>query len=110
MKNAYKKGDIILIKFPFTDVANFKVRPALVIRDQNDEDITVLPISTTINLKRHDLIIKNNFYKKNPLPVKSAIRIGKIGTLHGKLVIKKVSELTNEFTKQVQLALFDYLN
>ena len=110
MKNYYKKGDIVLIKFPFTHLTDIKVRPALVMRDQSDEDVTILPISTTINLQRHDIVIKNSYYKKDSLPVKSAIRIGKIGTLHKNLVIKKVCELKAEFMKQVQLSLFESLS
>jgi mRNA interferase MazF len=110
MKNAYKKGDIVLIKFPFTDLLSSKVRPALIMRDQSDDDITVLPISTTINLQPHDILIKNEAYQKNPLPVESAIRIGKIGTLHERLVIKKVSQLKAAFFAEVQQALFRYLS
>jgi len=33
---SYKKGDILLINFPFTDLANSKRRPVLLIRDENE--------------------------------------------------------------------------
>jgi mRNA interferase MazF len=32
---SYKKGDIVLIKFPFTDLSNAKKRPVLIIKDEN---------------------------------------------------------------------------
>lgn len=34
-------GDIVLLKFPFTDGRTFKRRPALIINDYNDGDIIV---------------------------------------------------------------------
>ena len=110
MKNAYKKGEIVLVKFPFTDMSDFKVRPALIMRNQDDEDVIILPISTTIKLKKHDLVIKNPHYSGKPLPVPSAIRIGKICTIQTNLIIKKISKLKVEFFRQVQFSLFHYLN
>lgn len=109
MKNAYKKGNIILIRFPFTIGTDFKVRPGLVMRDQSDEDVTLLPISTNVNKRKYDLLIKKKDYQGKPLPVASVVRVGKITTLNNKLVIKKVTELEEEFFKGVQLKLFRFL-
>ena len=105
----YKKADIILVRFPFTNAAEFKMRPALVIRDQKGDDLNVLPISTKINLDREDLIISKQDYVKTALPVESVIRISKITTIHSELVIKKVAALKPGYFKEVQMVLFRYL-
>lgn len=109
MKNAYKKGDIILIKYPFTNLIEFKVRPALVLRNQDDNDVIVIPISTAINLRKFDLVIKKNNYSKKPLPVKSAIRIGKIATIQSDLIVKKITKLKKEVFKAVINKFLNYL-
>jgi mRNA interferase MazF len=41
-------GDIVLLKFPFTDGNSFKKRPALIINDFNDGDIIVCRITSKI--------------------------------------------------------------
>ncbi|MFH0820315.1 MAG: type II toxin-antitoxin system PemK/MazF family toxin, partial [Candidatus Peregrinibacteria bacterium] len=110
MKNIYKQGDIILVNFPYTNLIEFKVRPALVMRDQDNEDVILLPISTTINLKPYDILIKEQHYDGEPLFAKSAIRISKITGAESSLIVKKVTRLKPEFFKQVQTALFRYLS
>lgn len=110
MKKLYKKGDIIFVKYPFTNFIEFKIRPALVLRDQDDDDVLMMAISTTTQLRKVDMIIQDNYYEAKPLPVKSAIRMGKIVTVETDLIVKKFSRLKEEFFKQVQRALFRYLS
>lgn len=41
-------GDIVLLKFPFTNEQTYKKRPALLINDTNDGDIIVCRITSKI--------------------------------------------------------------
>jgi mRNA interferase MazF len=50
-------GDIVLLKFPFTDRKTFKRRPALIINDFDDGDIVVCRITSQIYKTRNDIFI-----------------------------------------------------
>lgn len=50
-------GDIVLLKFPFTDSKAFKRRPALIINDFNDGDIIVCRITSQIYKTQNDVMI-----------------------------------------------------
>ena len=42
------RGDIVLVPFPFTDLSEKKVRPAIIISTKNDIDVSVAFISSVI--------------------------------------------------------------
>jgi mRNA interferase MazF len=59
MMSKFEFGDIILLKFPFTDGKKAKKRPALVINDFLDGDIIVCRITSQIYSSKQDVFIEN---------------------------------------------------
>ncbi len=57
-----KTGDIVLVPFPFTELNNIKVRPAVVISATKDkyEDLIVSAISSVIpdSISPNEIVIK----------------------------------------------------
>lgn len=79
-----KPGDVVLLKFPFTDGQSFKKRPALVLNDFDDEDIIVCRITSKIYESNFDIMIEE--WEEAGLKLPSVIRVHKIATLEKSLV------------------------
>ena len=79
-----KKGDIVLIPFPFTDLTGNKLRPALVLVS-GMADVTVAFITTQIRWKEPDDVILNPT-KQNGLKQESLVRLAKLATIDSSLV------------------------
>ena len=100
---SFVKGDIVIIPVPFTNIEGFKLRPAVVIsNDEVHETGDVLIVQITSKLKHDGLSIPvtNNDVTAN-LPVKSYIRIHKIFVLEQKLIKGKVSALKKAKYKEL---------
>ena len=103
------KGDIVLIKFPFTDLSGNKLRPAVIIFE-TELDFTVCFITTQLQwLEATDVrLISNSF---NNLKKDSLIRTSKIATLDkslatgllGKLSTNELGDLNNKLKILLQL-------
>ena len=87
-----KKGDIVLVPFPFTDLSGNKNRPALVLVN-NESDITVVFISTQIHWKEEsDILLHPN--QINGLKKESLLRLSKIATLDKYLILGRLGEIS----------------
>jgi len=78
-----KIGDIILIPFPFSELTNKKVRPAVIITETVDKykDLVVSAISSVVpsKISHREIILKPN--KINKLRAESVIKVDRIVTL-----------------------------
>jgi mRNA interferase MazF len=89
-----KKGTIILIPFPFTDLKGSKIRPAVVLC-KSELDVTICFITSELRWKtEHDVFIFPTF--KNGLKTSSLVRTSKIATIDSDLALGELGELSND--------------
>jgi mRNA interferase MazF len=92
-----KLGDIILIPFPFAELTNIKVRPAVVITETADiyKDLVVSAISSVVprQLNHREIFIEAN--NINNLRVDSIIKTDRIITLKKEDKIADLGSLSN---------------
>ena len=87
-------GEIVLLEFPYTDMEGHKQRPAVVLKDTNDNDAIFLRITSKSRAEKFEL--KINEWKQAGLLKPSVIRIHKIASLQTNLVVKKIGKLNKE--------------
>lgn len=80
-----KKGDIVLIPFPFTDLTGNKNRPAIILI-RSAENVTVCFITTQTHWQSH-FDISVNPSALNGLKKSSLMRLSKIATIDKDLII-----------------------
>ena len=91
-----KTGNIILVPFPFSELTNIKVRPAVVISTTKDkyEDVIVSAISSVIpdSISANEIIIESNSI--NNLWVNSVLKVDRIVTIKKESVIAMIGSLS----------------
>lgn len=103
-----KKGDIILVPFPFTDLSGSKLRPALVLVEGGDDVIAAF-ISTILRERfESDYFVKKS--EKNSLKKDSLIKLNKLATLSHDLIKGKIGELSADDLKEIDKKLIDLFN
>lgn len=100
-----KKGDLILIPFPFSDLTGAKNRPALILIS-NELDVTVSFITSQIKWSsNHDLILFPSLL--NGIKVKSLVRLSRMATVSKDLILGKLGELSQKELNDVDKGLID---
>jgi mRNA interferase MazF len=105
----YSKHDIVLVRYPFSDQSDSKIRPAVVISAPHvSQDIFIVPLtSKTTSLMAGEYVLAN--WKNSGLNVPSAVKRG-MYTVHETLIIKKVGKLSVPDTASLETALRDWLD
>jgi len=93
---AYKRKDVILVPFPFSDLSYSKKRPALVLVDIPDRDeLICMMLTSTLSIDSQvDIPIKA--IEKAGLPKPTVARLSRLFTLKQSLVNKRIGFMDNE--------------
>lgn len=103
-----KKGDVVLIDFPFTDLSGNKLRPALILAKDGDNVVLAFFTTTLKEVYKSDLLIIKS--DTNGLKRDSILRLNKLTTLSSTLIKGKFGNISdseiNEINKKL-IELFD---
>ncbi len=99
---SYKVGDIVLVKFPFTNLKKSKKRPVLVVKSKsNFNDIVCLQI--TSNSEQANLLkIEDSSLDSSSLALKSFIRYDKCFTINSEIVDKKIAKVNSQLLTKLK--------
>jgi mRNA interferase MazF len=108
------KGDVVLVPFPFTDLSQTKLRPAIVLYVQPEgEDITLCFISSQNldRVSRDELILdpEHPEFAQTGLKSRSKIRVSRIVTLEKQLLKRKLGSLGLQLITDIDRVLVDIL-
>ena len=100
---SYKIGDIILVKFPFTNLKKSKKRPVLIIKSENNlSDIVCFQI--TSNSEQSNLLkIDNNDLINSSLSLKSYVKYDKCFTINTEIVDKSIAKVNSNLLNKLKL-------
>ncbi len=104
----YLKFDVVLVKFPFSDLSGSKVRPAVVVNAPHiSSDIFFVPLTSKTNkLLLGEFVLAD--WKAAGLNVETSAKRG-IYTLKETLVLKRVGKLSSKDSDQLDSSLRDWL-
>ncbi len=105
-----KKGDIVLAEFPFTDLSQKKLRPALVLwASSTIDEITICFISsqnvTSLSLDEFALNASDPEFSSTGLRVSSKVRVTRIVSLEKRLILRRLGELGSQQMQQLNATL-----
>ncbi len=105
---SYSKGDVVLVRYPFSDRSDAKVRPAVTVSaPHSSQDIFVVPpTSKTDALLAGEFVM--NDWKGAGLNVVSAVKRG-LFMIHKNLIIKTVGSISDQDAGELERSLRAWL-
>ncbi len=92
--------DLLLVPFPFSDQKGKKVRPVVVISNdefnQNSEDILVVAVTSNMSKDRYTSNLTNKDLEEGKLYVDCCIKLENILKIDKEIIIRKIGKIKKE--------------
>ena len=92
----FVRGDVVILEFPFSNLAQAKRRSSLIIKVPKGGDLIVCQITGMPYEKSVEIPIKKEDFHKGSLKVDSYIRLDKIFSIEKSLIKYKAGSLKQE--------------
>jgi mRNA interferase MazF len=106
---SYSKNEVVLVRYPFSDLTSAKVRPAVIVNaPHTSHDVLVVPLtSKTTGLLAGEFVFTD--WRGAGLNVETAAKRG-IFTIQEKLVLKSIGRLRTEDAEKLEVSLREWLD
>jgi mRNA interferase MazF len=105
---SYSKNEVILVRYPFSNLSGSKVRPAVVVNDSHiSQDVIIVPLTSKVMpLMAGEFVLAD--WQVAGLNVPSAAKRG-LYTVHQSLVMKSIGRLSVIDGRSLERSLRDWL-
>lgn len=105
--------DVVLLSFPFSDLHASKVRPAIVLSNDNynrhSEDFVAVPLTSNLKFKDYAVLITNQELESGRLIVDSKAKVDKVFSVSQKLVRMKIGRVNSEVHARIKTMVYELL-
>ena len=109
-----EQKDLLLVPFPFSDQSGRKVRPVIVISNDEfnkySEDVIVIGVTSNILKEKYTISLTNNNLDEGRLFTNCSIKIENILKIDKELIIKKIGKINKETLKKIIDKLYTIIN
>lgn len=102
MEEFMKKGEVVVLPFPFSDLSAAKKRPALIVATLAGNDVICCQITSEARFDAYALVLKNSDFHDGNLPQTSMIRPNRLFTAEKSIILYKVGALREKKVKEVE--------
>ena len=102
-------GKVVLIRFPFSDLSQTKLRPAVVLADAGRNDWVLCQITSKPYEDLRSISPTNENFGEGSLRVASFARPGKLFTANSSLLLNEVGLLKPEIMEQIITSVIEIL-
>ena len=88
------KGEVVVVPFPFSDLSNYKRRPALVIAPLSGDDVILCQITTVARGDGYSVLLSDSDFKSGTLHHESNVRPNRIFTAEESIIVKSIGRIS----------------
>ena len=109
-----KQGELLLVPFPFSDQSGRKVRPVIVVSNEDfnefSEDVIVVGVTSNLSKNRYTLNLSNKDLEEGNLFDDYCIKVENMLRLDKELVVKKIGKINKNKLKQIISKIIEIVN
>ena len=103
----FKQKELVLLPYPFSDQVGSKVRPAIIVSNDNFnkrcEDCVMVPLTTLIKDEPFSLIVNQDSLESGKLLKQSRVRIDKIFTIKKSVIIMQIGKINDKTLEKIKI-------
>ena len=94
-------GQVVLVPFPFSDLSQSKLRPAIVLASAGREDWILCQVTSKPYGDARSILLNDSGFESGSLRVESYVRPGKLFTAHQTLMVSEIGRLNEAMFDQI---------
>ena len=98
---AFRPGEVVLVRFPFSDLSQTKLRPAVILADAGRGDWILSQVTSNPHIGTPFISLTDTSFATSSLRLASYVLPGKLFTAHRGLIVEHLGTLKSDVFNEV---------